>query len=41
MDGTVLDLSFDNLFWLEALPQRWGEARGLDPSLVSRTRRSY
>jgi HAD superfamily hydrolase (TIGR01509 family) len=30
MDGTVLDLSFDNLFWLEALPRRWGETRGLD-----------
>lgn len=32
MDGTVLDLSFDNLFWLEALPRRWGESRGLDES---------
>jgi 5'-nucleotidase len=31
MDGTVLDLRFDNLFWLEALPRRWGAARGLDP----------
>ena len=31
MDGTVLDLRFDNLFWLEALPRRWGEAQGLDP----------
>jgi putative hydrolase of the HAD superfamily len=30
MDGTVLDLHFDNAFWLEALPRRWGEARGLD-----------
>jgi putative hydrolase of the HAD superfamily len=29
MDGTVLDLRFDNLFWLEALPHRWGELRGL------------
>lgn len=29
MDGTVLDLRFDNLFWLEVLPRRWGEARGL------------
>ena len=29
MDGTVLDLHFDNLFWLEVLPQRWGESRGL------------
>jgi putative hydrolase of the HAD superfamily len=30
MDGTVLDLRFDNLFWLEAMPRLWGEARGLD-----------
>ncbi len=29
MDGTVLDLRFDNLFWLEALPRRWGELHGL------------
>lgn len=29
MDGTVLDLQFDNLFWLQVLPQRWGESRGL------------
>jgi len=30
MDGTVLDLRFDNLFWLEALPHRWGAERGFD-----------
>jgi putative hydrolase of the HAD superfamily len=30
MDGTVLDLRFDNLFWLEVLPRHWGELRGLD-----------
>jgi putative hydrolase of the HAD superfamily len=30
MDGTVLDLRFDNLFWLEVLPRRWAEARGLE-----------
>jgi putative hydrolase of the HAD superfamily len=29
MDGTVLDLCFDNLFWLDALPRRWGEHHGL------------
>jgi HAD superfamily hydrolase (TIGR01509 family) len=32
MDGTVLDLRFDNLFWLEVLPRRWGALRGLDPA---------
>jgi putative hydrolase of the HAD superfamily len=30
MDGTVLDLRFDNFFWLEELPRAWGAARGLD-----------
>src|SRR5689334_12818088 len=30
MDGTVLDLHFDNLFWLEVLPRHWGALRGLD-----------
>ncbi|WP_200172075.1 GMP/IMP nucleotidase [Ectothiorhodospira shaposhnikovii] len=32
MDGTLLDLHFDNHFWLEYLPRRYGEARGLDPA---------
>ena len=29
MDGTLLDLHFDNHFWLEHVPLRYGEARGL------------
>lgn len=29
MDGTLLDLRFDNYFWTELIPLRWGEARGL------------
>ncbi len=29
MDGTLLDLHFDNHFWLEYVPQRYAEARGL------------
>ena len=29
MDGTVLDLHFDNLFWLDALPRRWGAKHGI------------
>ncbi len=29
MDGTLLDLRFDNWFWQELLPERWGAARGL------------
>lgn len=26
MDGTLLDLAFDNFFWREAVPQAWAEA---------------
>ncbi len=29
MDGTLLDLHFDNHFWLEHVPQRYAQARGL------------
>ncbi|MCB1785933.1 MAG: GMP/IMP nucleotidase [Chromatiaceae bacterium] len=29
MDGTLLDLHFDNYFWLEHVPVRYAEARGL------------
>lgn len=29
MDGTLLDLAFDNFFWREALPTRYAAARGL------------
>jgi HAD superfamily hydrolase (TIGR01509 family) len=31
MDGTLLDLRFDNHFWLEYMPRRYGEAHDLDP----------
>lgn len=30
MDGTLLDLHFDNHFWLEHVPRRYAEARGID-----------
>jgi putative hydrolase of the HAD superfamily len=30
MDGTLLDLHFDNHFWLEHVPRRYAEARGLE-----------
>ncbi len=29
MDGTLLDLHFDNHFWLEHLPMRFGERHGM------------
>lgn len=34
MDGTLLDLHFDNHFWLEHVPLRYAEARGLDPEVA-------
>lgn len=30
MDGTLLDLHYDNQFWQELLPRRYAEQRGLD-----------
>jgi putative hydrolase of the HAD superfamily len=30
MDGTLLDLHFDNHFWQRHVPLRYGQARGLD-----------
>lgn len=32
MDGTILDLAFDNHFWRTAVPAAYGEARGLSPA---------
>lgn len=31
MDGTLLDLHFDNHFWLEHMPRRYAEYHGLAP----------
>jgi len=31
MDGTLLDLHFDNHFWLEYVPQQYALARGISP----------
>jgi len=30
MDGTLLDLYYDNFFWHEYLPEKWGARHGLD-----------
>ncbi len=30
MDGTLLDLHFDDYFWQVQLPQKWGELNGMD-----------
>lgn len=29
MDGTLIDLHFDNYFWQQLVPLRWGQSRGL------------
>jgi putative hydrolase of the HAD superfamily len=45
MDGTLLDLHFDNHFWLEHVPLRYAEKHGLEPEesrehLLARYRRA-
>ncbi|TAA46079.1 GMP/IMP nucleotidase [Corallincola spongiicola] len=37
MDGTLLDLHFDNHFWLEHLPKRYAEEKGLSQAEASST----
>lgn len=32
MDGTLLDLHFDNYFWQQHLPQRYAELKGIEPA---------
>ncbi|WP_028239130.1 GMP/IMP nucleotidase [Stutzerimonas azotifigens] len=34
MDGTLLDLHFDNHFWLEHLPRRYAERHGISPAMA-------
>ncbi len=36
MDGTLLDLHFDNYFWSEYLPLKWGELNQLDTASAKR-----
>ena len=36
MDGTILDLAFDNHFWGTVIPREWGLKRGLDTNNTSR-----
>ena len=31
MDGTLLDLHFDNYFWQDLVPRIWGRQAGLEP----------
>ena len=30
MDGTLLDLAFDNFFWRDLVPERYARTRGID-----------
>jgi putative hydrolase of the HAD superfamily len=34
MDGTLLDLNYDNHFWLHHVPRRYAEKHGLDEALA-------
>ena len=36
MDGTLLDLHFDNYFWQEYLPVYWGKIQGVDSDAAKR-----
>ncbi|WP_431687758.1 GMP/IMP nucleotidase [Hahella sp. NBU794] len=36
MDGTLLDLHFDNFFWMEHLPKRLAELKDIHPEVVSK-----
>jgi len=36
MDGTVLDLAFDNFMWLQHVPEQYAEARGIAPDKARR-----
>ncbi|CAA0103434.1 GMP/IMP nucleotidase YrfG [Zhongshania aliphaticivorans] len=35
MDGTLLDLHYDNFFWTQHLPRRYADIHGGDPSHIS------
>ncbi len=37
MDGTLLDLHFDNYFWLTHLPERYSEIKGISKSKANET----
>jgi len=36
MDGTLLDLRFDNWFWQELIPLRYARRHGIDPAAADR-----
>lgn len=37
MDGTLLDLHFDNHFWLHHLPKRYAETHNIDEAVANQT----
>ena len=44
MDGTLLDLAFDNYFWQKLVPETYGEQQGISPAEaqeLGREKRSY
>ncbi len=41
MDGTLLDLHFDNYFWLEFLPERYAQTQGVSTEEAKTTLSAY
>lgn len=41
MDGTLLDLYFDNYFWQEYLPEHWGKLQGMEPEQARQKLKSW
>ena len=37
MDGTVLDLAYDNYMWMHHVPEKYAAANGLDPDIARDT----
>ena len=34
MDGTVLDLAYDNYMWMQHVPEQFAAANGLEPGVA-------
>ena len=41
MDGTLLDLYFDNFFWQEYLPEQWGKLNNFSPEQAKKQLRTW
>lgn len=39
MDGTLLDLAFDNYFWQKLVPETYGAKQGISPHVAAHPKR--